>query len=136
MLTCILYYLVSIRGCPLAESFRHAIAATFLIVYLLLVIYNTFFNGCSPKATLSYCTTNGGVTNTLLSNFAYLTGVVVAFYFGSIAYGKHFEKDGERDRVINVTPTTSGGAQRLPPPDAGPDPDAQVPPQVQRSTPA
>jgi hypothetical protein len=40
---CVLNYLASVKKYALAESFRHTIAATFLIVYLLLVSYNTFF---------------------------------------------------------------------------------------------
>ena len=40
----VLYYLTGIRDDNLAESFRHTIAATFMIVYLLLVTYNTFFS--------------------------------------------------------------------------------------------
>jgi hypothetical protein len=127
-----LYYLTSIKGCPLAESIRHTIAATFLLVYLLLVIYNTFFNECSPSTSATQCTTVAGVTSTLLSNFTTLTGVVVAFYFGSITVEKVVAKRVEHDAASSVTSPRAGSAPHAPSPDSS----AQAPSQLQASRPA
>lgn len=91
----VLYYLTSIKNYSIPESVRHTIASTFLIVYLLLVTYNTFFNGCGPNVT--NCSAVTGVTSTLLSNFTTLAGVVVAFYFGSITIEKVTENRIKRE---------------------------------------
>jgi heme A synthase len=60
------------------SSVRAALAAATLVSYLVLVAVGTWFPG-----------TDGGfsrLSDMLLSNFTYIAGIVIAFYFGSSAY--------------------------------------------------
>jgi hypothetical protein len=57
---------------------RPTIAATFVIVFLALVSVTAFFTGETEEVA-------SPIASNLLSNFATLTGVVVAFYFGASA---------------------------------------------------
>ena len=60
---------------------RDAIAAAFVTVYLTIVAWSAFFaiSTSGEPAQLS------PLTQTVISNFTYLTGIVVAFYFGTDA---------------------------------------------------
>jgi hypothetical protein len=59
-------------------SMRTAIASSILAQYQALVAIVAFF---SPQETSS-----SGVSQTLISNFTTIVGVVIAFYFGASAY--------------------------------------------------
>jgi hypothetical protein len=65
------------RGFSTGEM-RSAIAATFMVVYFTMLGILMFFYSDLPKAA-----------PTLVKNFTYLVGVVIAFYFGSTAAVEH-----------------------------------------------
>lgn len=62
------------------RSERRAIAATAVVVYLVLVSIVTFFGLTDKTQQLN------PLTNLLVTNFTAVVGVIVAFYFGSSAY--------------------------------------------------
>lgn len=62
------------------ETMRTAIAGTIVVVYLVLVGIVAFFVvGPGPEDV-------PGITQTMVTNFTTVVGVVVAFYFGASAY--------------------------------------------------
>lgn len=64
----------TVQGEPGAKAMRDAIAASVVLMYLVLVSYAVFFAaGDSPNT----------ITSQLLTSFTSITGVVVAFYFTS-----------------------------------------------------
>jgi uncharacterized protein with PQ loop repeat len=58
---------------------RNAITSTFIVTYFLLLGLFVFFEGE---------TGNSPITDTLVTNFTFLMGVVIAFHFGTTAYEK------------------------------------------------
>ena len=71
-------------GNPTTDSMRDAIAASFVVTYLVMVAWSAFFNYAvnvdqGRQAVLA------PLTQTLISNFTILTGLVVGFYFGTDA---------------------------------------------------
>lgn len=60
-----------------SDAMRDAIAATFVVLYLVILGWSSFFNWIDRPGTLN------PLTATFTTNFTALTGVVVAFYFGS-----------------------------------------------------
>jgi len=73
------------------EALRFAIAGAVVIEYLVLVGIVAFFKEGAEQLPV--------ITQTLISNFTAIVGVVIAFYFGSSAYvqGKRSEsKPGTR----------------------------------------
>jgi hypothetical protein len=71
----LLGYLVG--GAVTAAELRDAIAGSIVVVYLLLVIF-LVFGIATPSPTPA-------LTTTVIQNFTVTTGVVIAFYFGTIA---------------------------------------------------
>lgn len=82
--------LLAIRQSPQGEwkieeaDMRTAIAGTIVIEYLVLVATVAFL----PELpnTEGRAETLPALTQTLISNFTYMVGVVIAFYFGASAY--------------------------------------------------
>jgi protein-S-isoprenylcysteine O-methyltransferase Ste14 len=65
----------TVQGEPGAKAMRDAIAASVVLMYLVLVSYAVFFaSGDSSNP----------ITSQLLTSFTSITGVVVAFYFTSV----------------------------------------------------
>ena len=73
----ILYYEVHHLAVAPATAFRDSIASAFVVLYLTIVSWATFFNLRTDNLNLA------PLTRDIVSNFGTLTGVVVAFYFGS-----------------------------------------------------
>ena len=71
---------------------RPTIAATFVLVFLALVSVTAFFTSETEEVA-------SPIASNLLSNFATLTGVVVAFYFGASAFERAF---GGRERSTST----------------------------------
>jgi len=63
-------------------TIRSAIAVAIVIQYLVLVSIVSFFWSNGDDAKLP------AITQTFVSNFTYVVGVVIAFYFGSSAYAQ------------------------------------------------
>jgi hypothetical protein len=61
---------------------RNAITATFVVTYFLLLGLFVFFKGRDTKEEV------GAITDTLVTNFTILMGVVIAFHFGTNACEK------------------------------------------------
>jgi hypothetical protein len=59
------------------NSMRDAITATFIVTYLVLVSWTAFLHEEEGKPA--------GIATTFVSNFTFLTGIVVGFYFGTDA---------------------------------------------------
>jgi hypothetical protein len=70
-------------------AMRTAIAGTIVIVYLVLVGIVAFFK-VGPKEL-------PGISQTLVTNFTTIVGVVIAFYFGASAYVQARAKDGRSE---------------------------------------
>jgi hypothetical protein len=75
------YYGLAVLNRASSDALRDAIAAAFVTVYLTIVAWSAFFaiSTSGEPAQLS------PLTQTVISNFTYLTGIVVAFYFGTDA---------------------------------------------------
>lgn len=65
----------TVQGEPGAKAMRDAIAASVVLMYLVLVAWAVFFASGGPSNT---------ITSQLLTSFTSITGVVVAFYFTSV----------------------------------------------------
>ena len=72
-------------GYPTTESMRDAIAASFVVTYLVMVAWSAFFR-YTENMDLGRQVVLAPLTQTLISNFTILTGLVVAFYFGADAF--------------------------------------------------
>ncbi|MBO0882456.1 MAG: hypothetical protein J2P17_19415 [Mycobacterium sp.] len=96
------------RDSTSADAMREAIAASFVLVYLLLVIWAIFFNDV-PSGSGEQ---TNPITKDLLQSFTYVTGVVVGFYFASVAVGK-FARNGAKNEARSST--TSGKPPDDPP---------------------
>ncbi len=83
---------------------RPTIAATFVLVFLALVSVTAFFTGETEELA-------SPIASNLLSNFATLTGVVVAFYFGASAFEGAFRRR-DRDEGIPATSEESDVFER------------------------
>lgn len=67
------------------DELRDAIAATFVIVYLLLVVFTAF--GITTEGQAPFA-------QSMVTNFTVTTGIVVAFYFGSGAVSRAANRSG------------------------------------------
>jgi hypothetical protein len=87
-LTGLIAYGTGPEGVPSPEVMRDAIAAAFVLVYLILVAMTvfTFRVQVDPSTGALIPLQADPVATALLSNFTTLAGVVVAFYFGTSAY--------------------------------------------------
>lgn len=84
-------------GASSAEaSLRSAIAAAIVVQYLTLVSIVAFFGGSPDNAQLP------AITQTLISSFTTIVGVVIAFYFGSSAYVQASKARGERGSAADA----------------------------------
>ncbi len=75
-------------------SIRTALAGTVMLVYLTLVVLFAYFQYGSSSETVPLA------TQTLLTSFTSIVGVVVAFYFGASAYvevSKKKDRNAEKD---------------------------------------
>jgi len=107
LLVGLLYHALTIRKGNITDGIRDAIACTFLLVYLLLVVYAVFFKTASPNETLSPQTTS------LLASFTSVTAIVVGFYFATGSFDKFVEHRKTSDtRVKSESDVNSAG--RLP----------------------
>jgi protein-S-isoprenylcysteine O-methyltransferase Ste14 len=96
----LVYYLTTVRGESSAESFRHSIAATFVLVYLILVTISAFPDQSADTTDSS--SSLPPITGTLLNNFTTLAGIIAAFYFGGTIVEKW--RDRDEARVADSTP--------------------------------
>jgi hypothetical protein len=62
---------------PTKTAFRNALTATFTVTYFILLGLFVFFHSDSDPSSIS---------TTLVTNFTFLMGVVIAFHFGTTAY--------------------------------------------------
>ncbi|GAA0380790.1 hypothetical protein [Streptomyces blastmyceticus] len=99
------YYEIRYLSKDLADAMRDAIAAAFVLLYLTIVSWSAFFRYRTDKADLS------PLTHDVMGNFGTLTGVVVAFFFGSNAVGKILEAAQSRGRAEDTPP---GQARAVP----------------------
>jgi hypothetical protein len=115
----LVYYLITVKGDDSAEAFRHSIAATFMLVYLVLVTIHAFPDQpASPPSGES--SSVPPITGTLLNNFTTLAGIIAAFYFGGTIVEKwsaRRDEAGAEDsasqqaRVSEVASTEPEGRQ-------------------------
>lgn len=108
---------------PTTDSMRDAIAASFVVTYLVLVGWSAFFNYAvsveeSREAALA------PLTQTLISNFTILTGLVVGFYFGTEAIKQVVQA---RETKTNSEPGATDKDQA-----SGPSREDSVPPTTNR----
>jgi protein-S-isoprenylcysteine O-methyltransferase Ste14 len=91
------------------ETMRTAIAGTIVVVYLVLVGIVAFFVvGPGPRDL-------PGITQTMITNFTTVVGIVIAFYFGASAYvqaqrektDSRKGKSAERNENATATPEES-----------------------------
>jgi hypothetical protein len=102
----LVYYLIGVRGNDSAEAFRHSIAATFMLIYLLLVTISAFPD--QPTATGNGQSTNlPPITGTLLNNFTTLAGIIAAFYFGGTIVEKVIRRDEARNSTLRQADDSS-----------------------------
>ena len=92
---------------------RDAIAASFVVTYLVMVAWSAFFNSTENmdpggRAVLA------PLTQTLISNFIILTGLVVGFYFGIEAIKQVVQS---RETKTTSEPGTTGKEQASAPSD-------------------
>ena len=109
------YYGLAVMDRSSSDALRDAIASAFVAVYLTIVGWSAFFGVLTDTdikdARLS------PLTQTVISNFTTLTGVVVAFYFSTAAVVRVAETraGGEARTTDEATPKTTPEEQ----PDAG-----------------
>jgi len=96
---------VAFFGLYLVADMREAIAGSFAVAYLLLVIGGALLTTGEFKATA------GSVREVLLQNFTGLMGVVVAFYFGSDAAVKIAASMASRGSLSTGGAPTEGSGQ-------------------------
>lgn len=82
----------TVQGEPGAKAMRDAIAASVVLMYLVLVAWSVFFASGGPSNT---------VTSQLLTSFTSITGVVVAFYFTSVTVDQ-VTRTRRRQEPVNV----------------------------------
>jgi hypothetical protein len=80
----------TVQGEPGAKAMRDAIAASVVLMYLVLVSYSVFFASGGPQNT---------ITSQLLPSFTSITGVVVAFYFTSVTFDQVTRNRQRREPV-------------------------------------
>ena len=80
-------------------SIRSAIAGTIVIVYLVVVGIVAFFVVGPTELP--------GITQTMVTNFTTVVGIVIAFYFGTSAYvqAQREKKESGRDKADESRPT-------------------------------
>jgi cytochrome bd-type quinol oxidase subunit 2 len=111
----LVYYLISVKGDESAEAFRHSIAATFMLVYLVLVTISAFPDQ-SSDSTATDASSLPPITGTLLTNFTTLAGIIAAFYFGgtiieSVAGSRHEARaDDSNSQQAGSSEVASSGA--------------------------
>jgi hypothetical protein len=90
------------------ETMRTAIAGTIVVVYLVLVGIVAFFV-VGP-------TNLPGITQTMVTNFTTIVGIVIAFYFGASAYVQAQREKSDRSKANaneeskDATATPSGSS--------------------------
>lgn len=84
------------------ETMRTAIAGTIVVVYLVLVGIVAFFV-VGPKEL-------PGITQTMVTNFTTVVGIVIAFYFGASAYvqAQRQKTDSGKAKADEKTEDTTG----------------------------
>lgn len=93
----LLYFLTAVSKLEATEAFRHSMAATFLIVYLGLIVMQSF--PYSEEAGIPA----PEITATLLTSFTTVAGVVFAFYFSSAAVERAFSRRQEAQAATTST---------------------------------
>ncbi|GAC1397104.1 MAG: hypothetical protein NVSMB60_06850 [Mycobacterium sp.] len=96
---------------PRTNSVRDAITASFVVTYLVMVAWTAFFNMASTDSQYAL----DPLGQTFISNFTFLTGVVVGSYFGAdvvkqVAQIRHrqAETDNQSEATREVTAKESG----------------------------
>lgn len=84
-----IYHALTVRKDRVTDGVRDAIACTFILVYLLLVVYTLFFKNAPANTELF------PQTSTLLSSFTSVAAVVVGFYFATGSLDKFIESRKE-----------------------------------------
>lgn len=86
------------------EQMTNAIAAAFITTYLVLIGLVAFLSQRAPKATngsTQAAATTPEITDTLITNFTILMGLVMTFYFGTSAYLRALEiQRGRSEEVV------------------------------------
>ncbi|MHA7291296.1 hypothetical protein ACX80V_16830 [Arthrobacter sp. MDT3-24] len=82
----------TVRGEPGSVAMRDAIAATVVLVYLVVLSWALFFGYLPDPIDPSKPRPLNPVTAAMLTSFTSVTSVVVGFYFGSVALGQFAER--------------------------------------------
>ena len=85
LFTGLIYHALVLRKGRTSDGVRDAIACTFVLVYLVLVVYTVFFRNAPVHTTLFPQTT------ALLSSFTSVSAIVVGFYFTTGSFDKFIE---------------------------------------------
>lgn len=94
----------TVKDEPGSIAMRDAIAATVVVLYLVLLSWAVFFStGVSATRQADGSTNQGtesinAVTSALLTSFTSITAVVVAFYFGSVTVDQVTRRRQERPK--------------------------------------
>jgi hypothetical protein len=91
-----------------ANPIRDAVAAAFVMTYLVMVGWSTFFRVFTPEAKFEL----GPISKEFIANFTFLTGIVVGSYFGADAI--------KQVAIIRNRPSDSGEKPVEPSPGAVP----------------
>jgi protein-S-isoprenylcysteine O-methyltransferase Ste14 len=102
----------TVRDEPGAIAMRDAIAATVIMLYLVLLSWAVFFStGVSTTSPATDGSANqepiNKVTSELLTSFTSITAVVVAFYFGSVTIDqvtRHRQEPGKAAAAQDAPP--------------------------------
>jgi hypothetical protein len=100
--TGLLFHGIAIEGATRTDAVRNTIACSFLLIYLLLVIYSIFF--ASNKQPPS------PETVTLLNSFTTMATVVFGFYFTAGSVDKYIESRRETSNATNDEKDTTDTA--------------------------
>lgn len=89
---------------------RDAIAAAFVVTYLVMVVWRVFYRVASGQEAVKV----DSLAQTFLSNFTFLTGVVVSFYFSAgaverVAHIRSRPKTRDEPEANRDAASTSGG---------------------------
>lgn len=89
-----------------------AVAAAFVMSYLVIVGWSTFFRVVTPEARFEL----RPISKEFIANYTFLTGIVVGSYFGAdaikqVAIIRHRQSDGSEKPVVPspTNPAAKGG---------------------------
>lgn len=96
----------TVKGEPGSVAMRDAIAATVVLVYLVVLSWALFFGYLPDPTDPSKPRPLNPVTAAMLTSFTSVTSVVVGFYFGSVALGQLAERGARALQAREVSEET------------------------------